>query len=93
MPVLFPVHPRTPERLASGPLPGLLREAGVRLVPPLGYAAMARARCRARLVMTDSGGVQDECAILGVACITVRTTTERPAAPGPRSIPGAVPVE
>jgi UDP-N-acetylglucosamine 2-epimerase (non-hydrolysing) len=79
MPVLFPVHPRTRERLASGPLPGLLREAGVRLVPPLGYAAMARALCRARLVLTDSGGVQDECAILGVPCITVRTTTERPA--------------
>jgi UDP-N-acetylglucosamine 2-epimerase (non-hydrolysing) len=39
MPVLFPVHPRTRERLASGPLPERLRDAGVRLVPPLGYAA------------------------------------------------------
>jgi len=78
MPVIFPVHPRTRARLIEAGLDRALRASGVMLCEPLGYAAMARLLDAARLVVTDSGGLQDESAVLGVPCVTVRTTTERP---------------
>lgn len=76
MPVLFPMHPRT--RAAAerfGLLPAL---GGVRVLEPLGYLAMLALMERARLVLTDSGGVQEETTVLGVPCVTLRDTTERP---------------
>ncbi|HEU0077771.1 MAG TPA: UDP-N-acetylglucosamine 2-epimerase (non-hydrolyzing), partial [Longimicrobiaceae bacterium] len=76
MPVVFPVHPRTrgnAERF------GLLPELGAtRVVEPLGYHAMLALMERARLVVTDSGGVQEETTVLGVPCVTLRSSTERP---------------
>ncbi len=77
--VLFPTHPRTRARLDALGLQESLRADGLEFLPPLGYLDMARAVDSARVVVTDSGGLQDECAVLGVPCITLRDTTERPA--------------
>ena len=74
MPVLFPVHPRTRARLEAF---GLRAELGaVRLVEPQGYLETIGLLERARLVLTDSGGLQVETTVLGVPCLTARTTTE-----------------
>ena len=74
MPVLFPVHPRTRARLDAF---GLREELGaVRLLEPQGYLETIGLIERARLVLTDSGGLQVETTVLGVPCLTVRTTTE-----------------
>jgi UDP-N-acetylglucosamine 2-epimerase (non-hydrolysing) len=77
MPVVFPIHPRTrgrldPHRQALDSHPGL------RVVDPLGYHDFLRLTMDARLVVTDSGGIQEETTYLGVPCITVRENTERP---------------
>jgi UDP-N-acetylglucosamine 2-epimerase (non-hydrolysing) len=74
LPVIFPVHPRTQARLNSiGVAPG-----NVRITPPLGYLDFMRLISCARLVLTDSGGIQEETTILGVPCLTLRENTERP---------------
>lgn len=77
MPVVFPVHPRT--RASLAPLADRL-EAGrrVRLVDPLGYLDFVKLMGDARLVLTDSGGIQEETTILRVPCVTIRENTERP---------------
>lgn len=76
-PVLFPIHPRTGSRLdVLG-----LRSRGngsVRLLEPLGYVEMLSLVADAGLVITDSGGLQEETSFLGVPCLTVRPNTERP---------------
>jgi UDP-N-acetylglucosamine 2-epimerase (non-hydrolysing) len=76
-PVLFPVHPRTRQRLAAiGYRPS---PAGrLRLLEPVNYSEMLALLTSARLVITDSGGLQEETTYLGVPCITVRPNTERP---------------
>lgn len=77
LPLVFPVHPRTRKVLdragAARSLPNL------RLVEPLGYLAFMRLVSGARLVLTDSGGIQEETTVLGVPCLTLRNNTERPA--------------
>jgi len=77
LPVVFPAHPRTLARIAEL---GLAPEAGsgLRLAPPLGYLEFVALMNAARVVFTDSGGVQEETTALGVPCVTLRTTTERP---------------
>ena len=75
-PVVFPVHPRTRQRLAEPALAQAL--AGVRLVDPVPYLDMLSLTESAALVVTDSGGVQEETTFLGVPCLTVRPNTERP---------------
>ena len=77
MPVIFPVHPRTRAALASQARL-LTAGHGIRLVDPLGYLDFVRLMSDARLVLTDSGGIQEETTILGVSCITIRENTERP---------------
>jgi UDP-GlcNAc3NAcA epimerase len=73
-PVVFPVHPRTRARLeAAGQLDRL---AGLTLAPPLGYLDFLELARHARAVLTDSGGVQKEAYLLGVPCVTLRSTTE-----------------
>jgi UDP-N-acetylglucosamine 2-epimerase (non-hydrolysing) len=74
LPVVFPVHPRTRKALAGlGDLqPGLL------LTDPLGYLDFMKLVGSARLVLTDSGGIQEETTVLGVDCLTLRNNTERP---------------
>jgi UDP-N-acetylglucosamine 2-epimerase (non-hydrolysing) len=80
LPIVFPMHPRTRDRLdAAGLGATLARAAGVRAVAPLGYLDMLALMERAALVLTDSGGVQEETTVLGVPCLTLRETTERPA--------------
>jgi UDP-N-acetylglucosamine 2-epimerase (non-hydrolysing) len=75
VPVLFPVHPRTRDRLAGT---GWTPSNGLRLLEPLRYTEFIALEAGARLVITDSGGVQEETSALGVPCLTYRTTTERP---------------
>jgi UDP-N-acetylglucosamine 2-epimerase (non-hydrolysing) len=76
LPLVFPVHPRTRRRLAEFGLAAAL--GSVRLVEPLGYIEFMSLVSEARLVITDSGGVQEETTYLGIPCLTVRETTERP---------------
>lgn len=79
LPVVFPVHPRTRSRLAeAGLLARLEAEPAVRLTEPLGYLEFLGLLAGARIVLTDSGGVQEETTILGVPCLTLRENTERP---------------
>jgi len=74
--VIFPVHPRTRERLeAIGSQPSRAR---LRLVEPLPYLEFLALQSRAALVITDSGGIQEESTFLNVPCLTVRENTERP---------------
>jgi len=75
-PVLFPVHPRTRNRIMGlGPLRA---DGGVELLEPLGYLEMLSLVAGSALVITDSGGLQEETSYLGIPCITVRPNTERP---------------
>src|SRR4029077_9781681 len=90
MPVIFPAHPRTLKRIqdadlgdyfidhfVQGPEPWDSR-VRIRLVPPLGYLDFLSLMSEAKVVLTDSGGIQEETTILGVPCITLRQSTERP---------------
>jgi UDP-N-acetylglucosamine 2-epimerase (non-hydrolysing) len=79
LPTVFPVHPRTKDRLiAAGLWDALASAAGVRLLDPLGYLEFLCLTSQSRLLMTDSGGLQEEAAALGVPCLTLRDSTERP---------------
>jgi len=78
-PVIFPVHPRTRKRIGEFGLDGLLAShPGLRLVDPLGYLDFLKLQDNAALVVTDSGGIQEETTFMGVPCLTVRLNTERP---------------
>ena len=74
--VVFPVHPRTRQRIEEFGLSALLD--GLTVTEPLGYTAMLALQRGAAAVVTDSGGIQEETTVLGVPCITVRESTERP---------------
>ncbi len=76
LPVLFPVHPRTRERIGKTNLNGEL--AHLRLLEPLPYLEFLALQTRATVVITDSGGIQEETTYLGKQCLTVRENTERP---------------
>lgn len=71
VPLVFPVHPRTQASLKDKP-------AGIRFVDPLGYLDFIGLEAEARVVLTDSGGIQEETTVLGVPCVTIRENTERP---------------
>lgn len=76
IPLIFPIHPRT---LAHGEaLWRAIESPNLKLVEPLGYLDFLGLMARARVVITDSGGIQEETTALGVPCITVRPNTERP---------------
>jgi UDP-N-acetylglucosamine 2-epimerase (non-hydrolysing) len=85
LPIFFPVHPRTRKNVESFGLARYLADAAgehcVGIVPldPLGYLDFLLLNDRARIVLTDSGGVQEETTVLGVPCLTLRENTERPA--------------
>jgi UDP-N-acetylglucosamine 2-epimerase (non-hydrolysing) len=74
LPVVFPTHPRTRPLLADA---GLGDTGRVRLVDPVGYLDMLALQQRAALIVTDSGGVQEEACMLKTPCVTVRRNTER----------------
>ena len=78
LPVAFAVHPRTRARIEQHQLGSLLDGASMLCVPPLGYLEMLGLIRSARLVLTDSGGIQEETTALGVPCVTLRDNTERP---------------
>jgi UDP-N-acetylglucosamine 2-epimerase (non-hydrolysing) len=78
LPVVFPAHPRTAHRLAAGGRQARLEQAGVLCLPPQSYLRILGLQQSARFVMTDSGGIQEETTALGVPCLTLRPTTERP---------------
>jgi len=75
VPVLYPIHPRTKKMIGhfNIQVPG-----NVRLLEPLGYFEFLLLEASARLVLTDSGGIQEECCILKTPCVTMRNNTERP---------------
>lgn len=73
MPVIFPVHPRTRRAIAAL---GLEPPPGLRLIEPVGYLAMVALMRGARVILTDSGGVQKEAYWLGAPCVTLRDETE-----------------
>jgi UDP-N-acetylglucosamine 2-epimerase (non-hydrolysing) len=75
MPALFPIHPRTRARIGKF---GITTGGNLHLVDPVGYLEFVRLERHAALVITDSGGVQEEACVLGVPCVTARLTTERP---------------
>jgi len=75
LPVVYPIHPRTAKRIKEF---GLKVPEGVEVIEPLGFLDFLQLESSARLVLTDSGGVQEESCILGVPCITLRDNTERP---------------
>lgn len=76
--VIFPIHPRTRAAAEQHHLTALLEAPGMRLLAPQGYLEMLGLMQHATLVVTDSGGIQEETTALGVPCITVRDNTERP---------------
>lgn len=75
LPLFWPVHPRTRARLENGSIeiPG-----AIRLLEPMGYLDFLYMQANAAVVLTDSGGVQEESTVLGVQCLTLRDNTERP---------------
>ena len=90
MPIIFPAHPRTLKQIQAadlgdyfvdhyldGPEPWDSR-VRIRLLPPLGYLDFLQLMSHAKVVLTDSGGIQEETTILGIPCVTLRSTTERP---------------
>jgi len=80
LPLIFPVHPRTQSKWEKACIqrPGRCASRRLLLVPPLSYLSFLQLESAATLVITDSGGVQEETTALGVPCLTVRENTERP---------------
>ena len=74
LPVVFPAHPRTQQRITTLGL----QTGQLQLLPPLPYVEFLALQSRAVAVITDSGGIQEETTYLGVPCLTVRSSTERP---------------
>jgi len=79
LPVIFPVHPRTRRQAAAAGLGSRLEKtSGLVPTDPLGYLEFLSLTADARLVLTDSGGLQEESTVLGIPCLTLRENTERP---------------
>jgi len=79
IPFVFPVHPRTQQRIESFGLQGMLAGGtGLRQLPPLGYLDFLALSSQAKVIVTDSGGLQEEATALGIPCLTARPHTERP---------------
>ncbi|MBA3354950.1 MAG: UDP-N-acetylglucosamine 2-epimerase (non-hydrolyzing) [Pyrinomonadaceae bacterium] len=79
LPIVFPVHPRTRKTIAEFGFGERIEKAkGLRLTEPLGYLDFLGLYSHARLVLTDSGGLQEETTVLGIPCLTLRENTERP---------------
>ena len=79
MPLIWPIHPRTQKRLKEFNLLGKLQNTNdLILLHPIGYHEMLRLNMDATIMLTDSGGLQEECTVLGTPCLTLRWNTERP---------------
>ena len=77
-PIIFPIHPRTKSKLTKFRLLNVVQNDKIHLLEPLGYLDFLHLTMNAKLVMTDSGGLQEETTVLGVPCLTIRDNTERP---------------
>lgn len=78
VPIIFPVHPRTRAKIDEFGFADAIGSSDIKLVEPLGYIDFLRLYSGARLVLTDSGGLQEETTVLGIPCLTLRNNTERP---------------
>lgn len=79
LPIVFPLHPRTRKRIAAFGLEGMVGGMkNLKVTEPVGYFDILKLQKAARLVLTDSGGIQEETTALGVPCLTLRENTERP---------------
>ena len=82
LPIIFPCHPRTRQQLDKSGSKYLTTfttiKGGVKVIDPLGYMEFLSLMSEARLVLTDSGGIQEETTVLGIPCLTLRENTERP---------------
>jgi UDP-N-acetylglucosamine 2-epimerase (non-hydrolysing) len=78
LPLVWPMHPRTRASIERFGLTNMLRAPGLLCLPPQGYLEMVGLMNAAAVVLTDSGGVQEETTALGVPCLTLRENTERP---------------
>jgi UDP-N-acetylglucosamine 2-epimerase (non-hydrolysing) len=78
-PLIWPIHPRARKMLKEfGLYQKVITHPGIILLEPLGYLDMLRLNMSARIMLTDSGGLQEECTVLGTPCLTLRWNTERP---------------
>jgi UDP-N-acetylglucosamine 2-epimerase (non-hydrolysing) len=77
-PTILVAHPRTRDRMARGGVLEPLERSGTRIIEPLGYVDFMGLVASSGAVLTDSGGIQEETTVMGVPCVTMRTTTERP---------------
>ena len=78
LPIVFPVHPRTRAKLKEFGFGERIANSDIRLFEPLGYIDFMRLYSGAKIVLTDSGGLQEETTVLGIPCLTLRRNTERP---------------
>jgi UDP-N-acetylglucosamine 2-epimerase (non-hydrolysing) len=79
LPLVFPIHPRTKKQIERYDLSDVLNNArGILELPPLGYLDFLSLTSQAKVIVTDSGGLQEETTALGIPCLTMRGTTERP---------------
>lgn len=78
IPIVFPAHPRTQKNISKFEFGQLLQDQRILLIEPLGYLSFLKLGMNARLVTTDSGEMQEETTVLGIPCLTLRNTTERP---------------
>ncbi|MDO9047781.1 MAG: UDP-N-acetylglucosamine 2-epimerase (non-hydrolyzing) [Methylobacter sp.] len=78
LPVIFPIHPRTRNRIEQDGLSDLVNSDNIISLPPVGYLQMLGLMKSAKMVLTDSGGLQEETTSLGIPCVTLRENTERP---------------
>lgn len=78
LPVIFPIHPRTRSRIEQYGLLNLIDSENIICLPPVGYLQILGLMKSAKMVLTDSGGLQEETTSLGIPCITLRENTERP---------------
>ena len=78
VPIIFPVHPRTKAKIEEFGLNEEINASSLKLIEPLGYLDFVRLYSGAGFVITDSGGLQEETTALGIPCLTIRETTERP---------------
>jgi UDP-N-acetylglucosamine 2-epimerase (non-hydrolysing) len=75
LPLVFPVHPRTRARIEQAGFAEYLEDSNIFLLPSVGYLEMLGLMAGARIMFTDSGGIQEETTALGVPCLTLRENT------------------
>ncbi len=78
LPIIFPAHPRTKANIENFGFAEQIRNSNIRLIEPLGYLDFMNLYSGARIVLTDSGGLQEETTALSIPCLTLRENTERP---------------